>query len=162
MLFFKTYPTLTAMYNDFLKRGHFPAQWKIAKIIPITKPGKKDSYDPSKYRPISLINTKGKVLEKLLINRIMHHIHKSKFLNHNQFGFLPQKSTIDAAMTVTQSIEPELERRRLVIMTWLEVKGAFYAAWWPAILRGLRDADCSRNLYQLTGLLQGQKSSYAF
>jgi len=33
--------TLTAMYNECLKRGHFPEQWKIAKVIPFTKPGKK-------------------------------------------------------------------------------------------------------------------------
>ena len=110
------------------KEGHFSEQWKIAKIIPITNPGKKDSYDPSKYRPISLINIEGKELEKLLINRIMHHLYKTEFLNHNQFGFIPQKSTTDAVMMVKQFIGPELERR-VVIMTSLDVKGAFYAAW---------------------------------
>jgi hypothetical protein len=35
-------------------------------------------------------------------------------------------------------------------MASLDVKGAFDAAWWPAILKGLRDAKCPRNLYQLT------------
>jgi hypothetical protein len=110
----------------------------------------KDSNDPSKYRPISLINVEGKLLEKLLITRIMHHLHKTSFLNHNQFGFIHQKSTTDAAMTVKQFIEPELERRRVVIMTSLDVKGAFGAAWWPAILQRLREAECPRNLYQLT------------
>lgn len=150
-LIFQSIPqTITSMYNECLKRGHFPEQWKTAKIIPIIKPGKKDSSDPSKYRPISLINIEGKVLEKLLINRIMHHLHKTQFLNHNQFGFIPQKSTTDAAMKVKQFIGPELERRRVVIMTSLDVKGAFDAAWWPAILQGLREADCPRNLYHLT------------
>jgi len=43
------------------------------KVIPITKSGKEDTRDPSKYRPISLING-GKILEKLLINRIMNPI----------------------------------------------------------------------------------------
>jgi hypothetical protein len=80
------------MYNECLKRGHFPKKWKIAKIIPITKPGKKDSRDPSKYRPISLLNIEGKVLEKLLRSRVMHHLYKTEFLNPNQFGFVPQKS----------------------------------------------------------------------
>jgi hypothetical protein len=47
-----------------LKRGNFPKDWKIAKIIPIVKPGKENSLYPSKYRPISLINIGGKVLEK--------------------------------------------------------------------------------------------------
>jgi hypothetical protein len=35
-------------------------------------------------------------------------------------------------------------------MASLDVKGAFDAAWWPAILKGLRYAKCPRNLYQLT------------
>jgi hypothetical protein len=97
-LIFQSIPRMiTAMYNECLKWGHFPKQWKIAKIILITKPDKKDSYDPSKYRPISLLNLEGKVLEKLLINRIMYHINKTEFLNPNQFGFIPQGSTTDAA-----------------------------------------------------------------
>ena len=80
----------------------------------------------------------------------MHHLYKTKFLNHNQFGFIPQKSTTDTAMTVKQFIVPELQRMRVVIMTSLDVKGAFEAAWWPAIMQGLREAECHRKLYQLS------------
>jgi len=80
----------------------------------------------------------------------MHHLYKTKFLNHNQFGFIPQKSTTGTTMTVKQFIGPKLERRRVVIMTSLDIKGAFDVACWPAILRGLREAECPQNLYQLT------------
>jgi len=48
---------------------------------------------------------------------------------------------------VKQFIEPELEKGKVVIMTSLDVKGAFDAAWWLAILQGLRDAKCPKNLY---------------
>jgi hypothetical protein len=57
------------IYNQCLNRGCFPRRWKVAKIIPIPKPGKKNSKDTSKYRPISLLNIEGKVLEELLITR---------------------------------------------------------------------------------------------
>jgi hypothetical protein len=80
----------------------------------------------------------------------MHHLQITKFLNQNQFGFLHQKSTNDAANTVKQFIEPELERRRVVIMTILDIKRAFDAAWWPAIFKCLREAGYPRNLYKLT------------
>jgi hypothetical protein len=150
-LIFKSIPkSVTSIYNECLKRRCFPKNWKIAKIIPITKPGREGSLDPSKYRPISLLNIGGKVLEKLLINRIMHHVYKTDFLNDNQFGFTPRKSTTDAAMAVKQFIEPGLERGSVVIMASLDVQGAFDATWWPTILNGLRDAKCPRNLYQLT------------
>jgi hypothetical protein len=54
----------------------------------------------------------------------MHHIYRTDFLNDNQFGFTPQKSTTDVAMAVKQFIEPELERGRVFIMASLDVKGA--------------------------------------
>jgi len=50
---------------------------------------------------------------------------KFDFLNDNQYGFTPQKSTTDAAVAAKQFIEPELERGRVVIMASLDVKGAF-------------------------------------
>ena len=45
-------------------------------------------------------------------------------------------------MTVKQFTGPELDRLREVTMTSLDNQGAFDAAWWLAILRGLREADC--------------------
>jgi len=35
-------------------------------------------------------------------------------------------------------------------MTSLDVQGAFDSAWWPGIPQGLRDFNCSRNLYKLS------------
>jgi hypothetical protein len=123
--------TKTSVYNKCLRTGCFPANWKIAIILPTTKPGRDDTKDPFKYRRISLLNIEGKVPGKLLIKRIMHHLHKTEFLNDNQYGFTPQNSTTDAAMEVRQYIESQLERGRLVIMASLDVMGAFNSAWWP-------------------------------
>jgi len=52
---------------------------KKIKILPITKPGKETSTDVSKFSPISLINVGGKVLEKILINKIMHNFTVTTF-----------------------------------------------------------------------------------
>ena len=93
------------IYNECLKKGCFQKKWKKVKIIPIMKPGKENSTDVSKYRPISLINVGGKVLEKLLINRIMHHVYSNDLLNHNQFGFTPKKRAIDATLAVKEFLE---------------------------------------------------------
>jgi hypothetical protein len=57
-------------------------------------------YDVTKYRPISLLNIGGKILEKALINRINHHIYVTEYLKKNQYGFIPQTSIIDAIMAV--------------------------------------------------------------
>jgi hypothetical protein len=46
--------------------------------------------------------------------------------------------------------QAHLQQKNLVIITNLDVKGAFDAAWWTSILCNLRDLRCSRNLYNLT------------
>ena len=132
------------------KKGCFPKRWKRVKVIPITKPRKEDTMDPSKFRTISLINVGGKVLEKTLIYRIMHHVHINNLLNHNQFGFTPKKCTTDAAITVKEFIEEGLRKGLITILVSLDVKGAFDAAWWPSILMALIDFNCPRNLYYIT------------
>jgi len=53
------------------------------KILPIIKPDKENSMEITKYRPISLINVAGKVMEKLLTNRIMNHVYRNELLNNN-------------------------------------------------------------------------------
>jgi hypothetical protein len=50
---YKQFPKLiNTIYNRCLRQGCFPKRWKRVKVIPITKPGKEESMDPSKYRPI--------------------------------------------------------------------------------------------------------------
>ena len=95
---------LTAIYNKCLKEGVFPNRWK-AKITPIVIPGKEGSNEVDKFRPISLLNTGSKVLEKLLINRINHHVYSRGYMNENQYGFRPQKGTIDAALAIKAFIQ---------------------------------------------------------
>ena len=72
---------ITAIYNQCLKRGCFPRKWKTAKIIPITKPGKENSMDSSKFHPIILMNIGGYVLEKLLINEALRVITRLTAIN---------------------------------------------------------------------------------
>ena len=67
-------------------------------ILPIVKTGKEGLNEAGKYRPISLTNIGGKILEKLLDT--INHLYSKRLLNENQYGFLPQKSTADASMAV--------------------------------------------------------------
>jgi hypothetical protein len=57
---FKLFPNyITALYNGCLRKGTFPTRWKRAKVIPVTKPGKENSDEVSKFRPINLLNVGG-------------------------------------------------------------------------------------------------------
>ena len=105
----------------------------------------------TKYRPISLLNTAAKVLDKVLINSIMHHVYSNNLMNKNQYGFTPQTSTVDAVMALKDYVQSSIDDGQYVAVINLNVKGAFDAAWWPGILASLRQLRCPGNLYKLCG-----------
>ena len=150
---------ITALYNRCLRRGIFPTRWKRARVIPIIKPGKDTSDEVSKFRPISLLNVGGKVLEKVLINGINHHANSRAFLNTSQFGFTPQNSTVDAAMEVKKFVKEGLAAGEVIALISLDVKGAFDAAFWSSILSRLRACGCPRNLYNLSKSYFSQRTA---
>jgi len=57
--------TLLSVYNIIWNKRIFPNQWRQALVIPILKP-EKDKFDVLSYRPISLISTLSKLLEKMI------------------------------------------------------------------------------------------------
>ena len=136
--------------NGCLKIGVFPEIWKKAKIIPITKPDTQNSQNVTKHRPISILIIGGKILEKALINRINHHIHSTEFLKRNQYGFIPQTSTIDAIMAVKKFVQEGFSKGEITVTVSLDVEGAFNSAWSPSVLKNLQESGCRRNLCNLT------------
>ena len=73
-----------------LKLGYVPPEWKRAKICPIHK---KDSVDSaSHYRPISLLSSISKVIEKVVANRIYFHLNSWNLFYPLQFGFRSKMS----------------------------------------------------------------------
>jgi hypothetical protein len=149
----------TALYNGCLRSACFPRIWKTAKLIPIVKPGKETCDDISKYRPISLIKTAAKVLEKILINRIMYHMYSNNIMSERQYGFTPQTSTVDAVMALKDYVQDSLNEGQYVALISLDVKGAFDAAWWPSILTTLKTLTCPRNLYNLCANYFNERSA---
>ena len=85
-----------------------------------------------------------------LIDRILLHIYSNDLLSDNQYGFTPQRGTVDAAMEFKNFIEESLRLKQCAVIVSLDVKRAFDAAWWPGILKQLREVKCPKNLYNLS------------
>jgi len=68
-----------------LSTGIVPKMTKIAKIIPIFKVG--DRNEMSNYRPISILPTFSKALEKVVYNRLSGYLDKLNILVPSQFWF---------------------------------------------------------------------------
>jgi fructose-1,6-bisphosphatase/inositol monophosphatase family enzyme len=60
-------------------------------VRPLYKKGKRDCI--SNYRPVSLLTSFSKVLEKVMYNRILRHLNNNNILPEEQFGFRKNLTT---------------------------------------------------------------------
>lgn len=140
---------ITLLYNQCLKHSSFPSWFKISRVIIIPKHNDVPSTSIKAWRPISLISVFGKVLEKLWINRINFSLRSSKLLSDKQFGFVPQKSTIDPIDLATNFILSVKREKKFGVLISLDISSAFDSAWWPAIVLALKKRNVPANLVTL-------------
>jgi hypothetical protein len=71
----KAVSLLVRIFKAILLTHHFPSLWKHARVTSVLIPGN-DPALPSSYRPISLLDAISKLLEKILLARILHKVRK--------------------------------------------------------------------------------------
>lgn len=122
--------------NKCLQEGHFPTAWKEAKLVLLQK-GNKPLEEPASYRPICLLNTVGKLLERVIKKRLEDHLEEAGGMSDRQFGFTKGRSTVDAIMlameVVNKAGKGPLRKRKLCAMVSLDVANAFNTAAWAKI-----------------------------
>ena len=82
----------TYIINRSLSTGIFPNIMKTARIIPLYK--NSNNQIISNYRPISLLSTFSKILERTMFNKLISFFNSNSLFYHHQYGFRPKHSTI--------------------------------------------------------------------
>ena len=96
---------------------------KIAKVIPLFKSGDRELV--GNYRPISILPTFSKILERIVYNQLLNYFDRFKLFTNSQFGFRRQKSTAQAILDNVQYIYDNLDRGDLVASFFLDFQKAF-------------------------------------
>ncbi|CAD7076711.1 unnamed protein product [Hermetia illucens] len=135
----KTRPDLFAnTFEACLKEGIFPAKWKKQKLVLLPKPGKQPG-NLASYRPICLLDTMGKMMERVIYNRLLPIVEASNGLSERQFGFRRAHSTVDAIGMVVNLAKGVLISGGCCAVVALDAKNAFNSANWNRIKRALAD-----------------------
>ena len=114
----RAYPEiLLEAFNSCVREGRFFVDWKKQRLVLLRK-GNKPLGDASSYRPICLLDTMGKLLEEIILQRLQDHMVGKHGLSENQFGFRKGRSTVDAIQVVvdTKTINASLWREK----RWLD------------------------------------------
>lgn len=126
------------LYEASLRLGHVPRQWKIARIIPLRKPNKPDYTDPAAYRPISLLPTISKGLERVIATRLSWLVETHALLPPNHFGARPRRSCEQALNLLCEKIYEAWEQNRILTLITFDVKGAYNGVSTPVLIKRLR------------------------
>ena len=136
-----SYPLI---FSNSLSSGVFLSAWKYAVVVPIYK-NKGSRHDPGNCRPISLLNTCSKILERIVYDRLYHHL--APLLHDMQSGFRHGDSTSLHLTNLVQRLCTLRDRRHYLGLCFFALAKAFDSVWHRGLLAKL-------HAYGVTGRLQ--------
>ena len=113
---------LLSLCNTCWKRQTLPQDFKDALIITIYK-RKGDRRECDNHQGISLLSVAGKVLAKIVLNRL--NTFSEQLLPETQCGFHAGRSTADVIFTLRQLQEKAMEHQRSLYIVFMDFSKAF-------------------------------------
>ena len=121
--------------------GYFQITFKHGEIILIAKDGK-DFANPINYRPITLLEVFGKVMERIITNRFSQYLEMNNLLPMHQYGFRRGRGTETAITTIYETIAMAQRNNFQTNVVCRDISKAFDKIWHD----GLKYKICHLNL----------------
>lgn len=110
-----------------------PVEWKSGITVPVPKPGKDPTLNSS-YRPITMLSSLSKLMERIIQRRINHKLESDSIFSSNQAGFRKGRSTTNILATFKHIITKSMEEKKFCIVVYLDLEGAFDCVWHQGLL----------------------------
>ena len=78
-------PLLLHLVNSVVKTEVYPDSLKLMKIVPVRKPAKPQEISTG-WRPINIVPSVSKIIEKCLLIQLTEYLEKNKFINYTHHG----------------------------------------------------------------------------
>ena len=134
-------PTLLFIINKSIYTGKFPRDWKEAKVKPLFKNGSKE--DVNNYRPISILPTISKLIEKWVESQFFKYLNEFNLLYKSQSGFRPKHSTESALILMTGSWLKAINEGKIVGCVLVDFCKAFDLVDHHILLKKLKCYKCN-------------------
>ena len=116
-------PSILFIVNKSISFNQFPTTWKEAKVKPLFKSGSKD--DINNYRPISILPTISKLIEKWVEKQFSQYLNDFQLLHKSQSGFRPEHSTESALILMIDSWLKAINEGKMVGCVLVDFRKAF-------------------------------------
>ena len=89
----------------------FPDRLKYSEVQPLFKKGEKTEI--TNYRPISLLYSFSKIIEKIIYKRLISYLTENNILANEQFGFRKNSTTNRGTYALLNNIQLSLDKKRV-------------------------------------------------
>jgi hypothetical protein len=134
---------LTMIINKSILQSSFPNLWKSAKVKPLFKSGDKDSIN--NYRPISILPTVSKIIEKHVHDAFMCHINNFNLFHNTQSGFRKQHSTETALAYLRETWLRAINEGKVIGALLVDFKKAFDLVDHNILIKKLKIYKCNNS-----------------
>ena len=128
---------LSHIFNLSLSTGIFPSKLKTSRSVPIFKTGRADLCD--NYRPISLLSTLSKILEKIVTIQLVNHLELNKLIYKHQYSFQRKKSTEHHLIHLSNFVSNAINENKYCIGVFLDLKKAFDVCSHSILIKNLKN-----------------------
>ncbi len=118
-------PTIANIVNLSLSTGVFPNQFKLSSVIPLLKKYNLNKEDMSNYRPISHLSFLSKLIERVVKQRLTHHLSANDLLNSFQSAYTKHHSTESTLLAVHDHIIKAMSQQQITALCLLDLSAAF-------------------------------------
>ena len=101
-------PHILHLINKIISNEDYPSNLKVTKVIPIQKPAK-DPKLPEGWRPINIVPSLSKVVEKSLLLQVLKYLKTNELIHHTHHGSVAGKSTQTLIQEVYDRLLTSLE-----------------------------------------------------
>ncbi|KAL4126296.1 hypothetical protein QTP88_010518 [Uroleucon formosanum] len=136
---------LLHLYNQIWETGIIPIKWKNAIITPIPKKNQ-NRFEPTGYRPISVLCCMSKLLEKIIYNRLNWYATQHKFLSPSQHSFRKYHSTTDCHVKIETEVIETLANKQSMILISLDLQKAYDTVWRYRVINLLKNWNIHGNM----------------
>lgn len=109
--------------NNSLEHGTFPKKWKRSLVIPIEK--KTNTIKHDEFRPINMVPSYEKLIEKVVHEQVMKYIESSDLLTIFQSGFRKNHCCESAIQSVIVNWKSAINSKKVIGVIFLDLKRAF-------------------------------------
>ena len=117
-------PALTHIFNLSLYHGIIPNDCKMARITPVFR-NKGTKHDPNNYRPITVVATVAKILEKYVKSHIMNHLITNNLLSTSQSAYIKNHSTQTALLYMIDKCMSSINNQKINLICSLDLSKGF-------------------------------------